>query len=205
MAAAAAAAARPYSCGRRRKPRAGTSTRAVVACSLRPLLEVEKVGARPYLVFLDCFACTIPVVVTVCCWCYPTGFTRLLVVVRPWGGGYGLGSFEYPGMERPALNGVSLSLPSNSLGLILGASGSGKSTLLHLVAGLAAPTQGQLRVGDSVSSADGGAAQLSQHAGLVFQFPERYFLGETMAEELTFAWPRSAGAFQEPGEAGRDH
>jgi energy-coupling factor transporter ATP-binding protein EcfA2 len=28
-----------------------------------------------------------------------------------------------------------------------------------------------------------------KEAGLVFQFPERHFLGETLQEELTFSWP----------------
>jgi energy-coupling factor transporter ATP-binding protein EcfA2 len=27
--------------------------------------------------------------------------------------------------------------------------------------------------------------------GLVFQFPERHFLGEDVLQELTFAWPRT--------------
>ena len=29
--------------------------------------------------------------------------------------------------------------------------------------------------------------------GLVFQFPERHFLGETLVEELTFGWPANPG------------
>lgn len=31
--------------------------------------------------------------------------------------------------------------------------------------------------------------------GLVFQFPERHFLGKNMLQELTFAWPQSPEAF----------
>nr|BAJ92890.1 predicted protein [Hordeum vulgare subsp. vulgare] len=30
----------------------------------------------------------------------------------------------------------------------------------------------------------------SQRVGIVFQFPERYFLSDTILEEVTFGWPR---------------
>lgn len=33
--------------------------------------------------------------------------------------------------------------------------------------------------------------------GLVFQFPERHFLGDDLVSELTFAWPRTLEAWAE--------
>ena len=37
------------------------------------------------------------------------------------------------------------------------------------------------------------ATERAQQAGLVFQFPERHFLGATLEEELTFGWPNRPG------------
>ena len=34
-------------------------------------------------------------------------------------------------------------------------------------------------------------------AGLVFQFPERHFLGDSLLRELTFGWPQGAEGWAE--------
>ena len=52
------------------------------------------------------------------------------------------------GQQRvAALDDVSFVLPDGSVTAIVGPSGSGKSTLLHILAGLARPNAGQLRIG----------------------------------------------------------
>lgn len=48
-----------------------------------------------------------------------------------------------------ALNDVSVSFETGRFTAVMGASGSGKSTLMHCVAGLDAPTSGQIRIGDT--------------------------------------------------------
>ena len=48
--------------------------------------------------------------------------------------------------ERDVLRGLDLDIPSGSFLLVTGGNGSGKSTLLSLLAGLLAPTAGQLNV-----------------------------------------------------------
>jgi osmoprotectant transport system ATP-binding protein len=52
----------------------------------------------------------------------------------------------YPGAETPAVNDVSLEIPSGKLVTILGTSGSGKTTLLKMVNRLYEPTEGKIFV-----------------------------------------------------------
>lgn len=57
----------------------------------------------------------------------------------------GLG-FRYPETPRDVLDGVDVSIAPGERVAIIGANGSGKSTLIKLLAGLYAPTTGQLRL-----------------------------------------------------------
>lgn len=85
----------------------------------------------------------------------------------------------------PILKNINLELAPQQMGLIIGSSGSGKTTLLEILAGLAEPTKGQVRWREQQLSAD----YLQQLAGLVFQFPERHFCGNTILEELRLGHP----------------
>lgn len=80
---------------------------------------------------------------------------------------------------------ISLELAPQELGLVIGPSGSGKSTLLEILAGFAQPTSGQVQWRDQVLDSE----SLQQLAGLVFQFPERHFCGQTVVEELRLGHP----------------
>ena len=97
-------------------------------------------------------------------------------------------TYHPPGSESPLLRDVSMDMEANTLGLVYGCSGGGKSTLLHVLAGLSQESHGSIRFGSAQSSHLNPTLRM-QHAGIVFQFPERHFLGDTLAEELTFAWP----------------
>ena len=53
----------------------------------------------------------------------------------------------YPGVERPAIDELSLTVPAGNLTVLLGPSGSGKSTLMRMIAGLIDPDEGDIRLG----------------------------------------------------------
>ena len=70
------------------------------------------------------------------------------------------------------LDNVSLEIPDGQFVAVTGASGSGKSTLLGLIAGLDAPTSGEILIdGDNVTamSEDGLASLRSEKIGFIFQ------------------------------------
>eukprot|EP00897_Mesotaenium_endlicherianum_P005582 jgi/Mesen1/5051/ME000252S04168 len=104
-------------------------------------------------------------------------------------------SYRPQGIDTPLLSDVTMSLPHKSLGLVYGRSGSGKTTLLQVLAGLAAPSAGSICVGRGETGQQRPSltrAELAEKVGIVFQFPERYFLADSVLEELTFGWPRRA-------------
>jgi len=71
-----------------------------------------------------------------------------------------------------ALDGVSIAVESGSSVAITGPSGGGKSTLLGVIGGLARPTSGAVRIGDSQVSelADADRSDFRRrHIGLVYQ------------------------------------
>ncbi len=94
-------------------------------------------------------------------------------------------TYHPPASPTPILTDISLELAVGELGLIVGPSGSGKSTLLEIMAGLASPTQGEIRWKQQLLT----DLHLHQLCGLVFQFPERHFCGNTVLEELRLGHP----------------
>ena len=70
-----------------------------------------------------------------------------------------------------------------------GRSGSGKTTLLELISGLADPSRGRILW----NGAPLAARQRRWLCGLVFQFPERHFLGLSVAQELRLGQKRLSG------------
>lgn len=93
---------------------------------------------------------------------------------------------------QPALAGVSLSVETGELVLVLGSTGSGKSTLLRIAAGLLGGYDGEASL-DGVpltrSSARGAV-------GMVFQHAESQLFAETILADVAFG-PRNLGASQD--------
>tara|TARA_Y100000589_G_scaffold328364_1_gene372307 strand:- start:1003 stop:1641 length:639 start_codon:yes stop_codon:yes gene_type:complete len=87
------------------------------------------------------------------------------------------------GIKR-ILNDISIKIEKNEIILIIGKSGSGKTTLLEIISGLIEPQQGKiLWQNKKVNS-----RQRRWLCGIVFQFPERFFIGSTIGKELKFGF-----------------
>ena len=82
--------------------------------------------------------------------------------------------------NKKILNNISFCIHENEIILICGSSGSGKTTLLEIISGLTIPQKGRITWKNKTIS----ARQRRWISGLVFQFPERYFLGTTIGKEL---------------------
>ncbi|ERH03435.1 MAG: ABC-type spermidine/putrescine transport system, ATPase component, partial [Halorubrum sp. J07HR59] len=72
--------------------------------------------------------------------------------------------------QEVAIDEVSLSVADGELLTLLGPSGCGKTTLLRMIAGLEAPTTGQIQIGDEIAaSSDSFVRPENRDVGLVFQ------------------------------------
>lgn len=97
-------------------------------------------------------------------------------------------SYHPASSDVPLLQDVSMEIEPNTLSLVYGCSGGGKSTLLHILAGLSQETSGRVRFQGPRGPTIDSTSRMHE-TGLVFQFPERHFIGETLQDELTIAWP----------------
>lgn len=94
-----------------------------------------------------------------------------------------LDQVSYVAGGRTLLSDLSLRLTEPRIGIV-GRNGSGKTTLLRLLAGLAAPSAGRIRIGavDPYADRKGALARL----GILFQNPDHQILFPTVEEELAF-------------------
>ena len=83
-------------------------------------------------------------------------------------------------VASPVLRGVSFRAERGKPLLIAGASGSGKTSLLEVISGLSAARSGSISWQGQVMSRQ----QRRGLCGIVFQFPERHFLGLNVSQEL---------------------
>jgi ATP-binding cassette, subfamily C, type I secretion system permease/ATPase len=77
-------------------------------------------------------------------------------------------SLALPGMERPILRGIDITLPTKSVVAIVGPSGSGKSTLCKLLIGALEPSAGSVRL-DGVAIRNWDRDQFGESIGYLAQ------------------------------------
>ena len=102
-----------------------------------------------------------------------------------------------------ALSDVSLTIEDGSYTAIIGHTGSGKSTILQLLNGLLVPTEGSVRVFDTLitpTSVNKQIRQIRKQVGLVFQFAENQIFEETVLKDVAFG-PQNFGVSVEVAEA----
>ena len=102
-----------------------------------------------------------------------------------------------------ALSDVSLTIEDGSYTAIIGHTGSGKSRILQLLNGLLVPTEGSVRVFDTLitsTSVNKQIRQIRKQVGLVFQFAENQIFEETVLKDVAFG-PQNFGVSVEEAEA----
>ncbi len=92
--------------------------------------------------------------------------------------------FNYPD-HTPALKGLSFTIYHGESVAIVGANGAGKSTLLLHLNGFLAPTNGQVRIGDSLLTCD-TLQEVRRTVGMVFQDPDDQLFMTTVFDDVAF-------------------
>jgi len=106
-------------------------------------------------------------------------------------------TFRYSGRDKPALDGVSLTIDANSTVALFGPSGAGKSTLINLITLLHTPQQGTVHI-DGVPHAEIDRRSWRRQIGYVPQQPVMF--DDTVANNISLWAGEDAG----PGGRGRD-
>ena len=105
-------------------------------------------------------------------------------------------------LASTALSDVSLTIEDGSYTALIGHTGSGKSTILQLLNGLLVPSQGTVRVFDTLitsTSKNKDIRQIRKQVGLVFQFAENQIFEETVLKDVSFG-PQNFGVSEEDAE-----
>ena len=105
-------------------------------------------------------------------------------------------------LASTALSDVSLTIEDGSYTALIGHTGSGKSTILQLLNGLLMPSQGSVRVFDTLitsTSKNKDIRQIRKQVGLVFQFAENQIFEETVLKDVAFG-PQNFGVSEEDAE-----
>ena len=100
-------------------------------------------------------------------------------------------TYRYPGVETPALDGVSFELQAGEFCLLAGLSGHGKSTLLRAACGLVPHFHGGTFAGTvtlaGLDTREHGPSHLGGHTGVLFQDPETQLVMSSVRAELSLA------------------
>ncbi|KAM3098910.1 energy-coupling factor ABC transporter ATP-binding protein [Phormidesmis sp. 146-35] len=103
--------------------------------------------------------------------------------------------YTYPGSDQPALENLTLRIPSGKRCALIGQNGCGKTTLFLLANGLYKPQKGRIHWQGSPLRYDrfelpargrSSLLNLRQKVGLVFQDPEQQLVASTVEEDISY-------------------
>ncbi len=100
-------------------------------------------------------------------------------------------SYQYPEVQAPALDGITLNFYPGEITVISGANGSGKTTLLKHCNGLLRPDRGVILLGPEPLTTKTVAA-IAHSVGLLNQHADYQLFESTITEELAFG-PKNIG------------
>ena len=89
-------------------------------------------------------------------------------------------TYQHQTGQKKIIDNLNFNVHENEIILICGDSGSGKTTLIEIISGLINPQKGKISWNNKILS----SRQRRWFCGIVFQFPERYFIGTTIGKEL---------------------
>lgn len=100
----------------------------------------------------------------------------------------------YPGVEKPAVDNVSMSIPAGDFVVFVGPSGCGKTTTMKMINRLIEPTSGRILLGgEDVTHAD--PVELRRRIGYVIQsiglFPHMTIAQNVAQVPLMLKWPKT--------------
>jgi len=91
--------------------------------------------------------------------------------------------------RKKVLDNINLKINENEIILICGKSGSGKTTFLEIIGGLTDLQSGRIIWKNQIVN----ARKRRWLCGMVFQFPERFFIGASIGKELKFGYKSIKG------------
>ena len=98
-------------------------------------------------------------------------------------------NFTYPGVARPALSEVNITLPAGATVALVGPSGAGKTTIAHLLLRFWDPDEGRILFG-GVDLRDLRLDDLRRHVALVAQ--DTYLFNDTLKANILIAKPEAS-------------
>ncbi len=89
--------------------------------------------------------------------------------------------------EKKAISDIDMHIPSGSFVAIIGHTGSGKSTLIQHFNGLLRPSNGTVKIGNTIITKEkSDLHHLRKKVGMVFQYPEHQLFEETIYKDVAY-------------------
>ncbi|QPF73660.1 ATP-binding cassette domain-containing protein [Roseateles sp. DAIF2] len=101
---------------------------------------------------------------------------------------------QYPGADKPALNGLDLLIPAGKTTALVGASGAGKSSVIHLLLGFGRPDAGRILL-DGLDITELKKSELRRQFAVVSQ--DIVLFDSSVADNVAYAQPRDEAKLEQ--------